>query len=219
MILNVRVVIQVKTKKWLVYVHINKFNGKRYVGITSRQNPEIRWRAGRGYDQSPRFASAIKRYGWDGFKHVILLEGLSETIAKEKEKEYISLWRTQEKDYGYNLTSGGDGTSGYHPSKETIEKLSAARRKENLSPETLARRSQGLKGRKFSEEHKRKIGDGNSKAIKMMDRGDTLLRTFNSAREAEILLNISHSHISQCCHGHRQTAGGYKWQFINSYNP
>lgn len=34
--------------KWTVYVHINKVNGKRYVGITSLDVND-RWRNGDGY--------------------------------------------------------------------------------------------------------------------------------------------------------------------------
>ena len=33
---------------WTVYCHENRVNGKRYVGITSREVTE-RWRDGKGY--------------------------------------------------------------------------------------------------------------------------------------------------------------------------
>ena len=113
------------------------------------------------------------------------------------------------------VTSGGDGTPDYHPSEETRKKLSEARKKENLSEETLLRRSEGLRGRKFTDEHKKKIGDGNSKQIRMLSKDGVLLKTFRCARDAEEELRISHSHISQCCHGIRRTAGGYQWQFAS----
>lgn len=196
-----------------VYVHTNKLNGKRYVGITSKSKVEHRWNSGRGYKENPHFYSAITKYGWDSFTHEILFDGMSGQEAKAKEIELIREWRTQDARYGYNMTSGGDGTPDYHPSEETRKKLSNARRKENLSEETLQRRSEGLRGRKFSDEHKKKIGDGNSKRIKMFTKDGVLMKVFRSARDAEEELGISHSHISQCCHGSRQSAGGYQWQF------
>ena len=200
-------------KNWKVYVHTNKVNGKRYVGITSKAKPEHRWNSGRGYKENAHFYAAIEKYGWDQFSHEILFSGLSEGEAKQKEKDLIALWNTMNNAFGYNMTSGGDGTPDCHPSIETRALLSEARRRENLSEETLRRRSDGLRGRKFSEEHKRKIGEGNSKQINMYTKAGDLIKTFSSARQAEVELNISHSHISQCCHGHRETAGGYRWQF------
>lgn len=200
-------------KLWTVYVHINKSNGKAYVGITSKKNPNSRWNSGRNYSESTYFYAAINKYGWDGFDHVIIRNDLQEQEAKQMEKDLIKCWRTQEKEYGYNMTSGGDGTPNYHPSEETRKKLSNARRKENLSEETLRRRSDGLRGRKFSEEHKRKMSEAQSKAINMYSKCGEYLRTFPSAKVAEKELGISHSHISQCCTGKRMTTGGYKWSF------
>ncbi len=200
-------------KPWCVYVHRNRFNGKRYVGITSKEKPEHRWNNGRGYMENPHFYSAICEYGWDGFEHKILYLGLTERQAKETETRLISEWCTQNPEYGYNMTSGGDGTKGYHPSNETRAKLSEARKKENLSDETLRRRSEALRGRVFTDEHKKKIGDSNSKRISMKSKDGIELRIFRSARDAERELGISHAHISQCCHGNRNSAGGYIWQF------
>lgn len=202
-------------KKWSVYVHINKANGKRYVGITSRKNPDDRWCGGAGYKRRENryFYNSIQKYGWDGFDHLILYSGLIESDAKETEKRLISEWRTQEHDYGYNLTAGGEGATGCVVSNETRRKHSIASRRENLSEETLRKRSDSLRGRKFTDEHKRKIGDGNSKAIEMLDNVGNVLRSFRSAKDAEEELHISHSHISQCCHGKRMTTGGYMWRF------
>lgn len=163
--------------------------------------------------ENPHFYSAITKYGWDCFEHIVLCEHLSSNEAKEMEYNLIAKWNTTNPEFGYNMTSGGDGTPGYHPSEETRRKLSEARRKENLSEETLRRRSDGLRGRKFSDEHKRKIGEGNSKNIEMYRKDGEMLRTFESAKYAELELGISHSHISQCCHGLRQSAGGYIWKF------
>ena len=198
---------------WKVYVHTNKINGKRYVGITSKPKVEHRWNEGRGYSKNPRFYSAIKCYGWDGFEHDVLLTGLTKDEAITAECALIERWKTNDLKYGYNMTTGGDGTCGYHPSNDTRQKLSELRRKENLSEETLSRRSAGLKGRKFTDEHKRKIGVGNSKPVMMLSKDGKYIRSFSSAHEVEISLGVSHTHISQCCHNKRKGAGGYLWKF------
>lgn len=204
-------------KKWAVYVHINKENGKKYVGITSKENPNHRWNSGRGYQENTHLYAAIQKYGWDKFEHIILYSGLSEQEAKSMERRLIAKWDTQNPKFGYNMTSGGDGTPDFHPSEETRKKLSEARKRENLSEETLRRRSEALSGRKFSDEHKRKIGDGNSKSIEMYTKDGKFLRVLHSARDAEIQFGVSHSHISQCCHNKRRSAGGYIWKFAQSF--
>lgn len=200
-------------KQWKLYVHTNMINGKRYVGITSKKKVEHRWNHGEGYKESPRFYSAIKKYGWDSFSHDVIFDGLTEIQAKDAESYFIDLWKTNDLEYGYNLTTGGEGTPGYHPSDETRQKLSEARKKENLSEETLKRRSDGLKGRKFSDEHKSKIGLANSKKVDMFTLDGVYIRTYDSIKCAEVDTGINHSHISQCCNGSRKTTGGYMWKY------
>ena len=90
---------------YYLYCHTNKINGKKYIGI-SVQKPSRRWRKdGEGYDGCPKFYKAIQKYGWDNFNHEILLKGLTQQEANEKEKEYIAKYNTIEN--GYNILVGG----------------------------------------------------------------------------------------------------------------
>lgn len=93
--------------KYYVYCHTNKTNGKKYVGITSKQKPEYRWAKGEGYKTQFVFYRAIQKYGWDGFEHEILFENLSENEAKNKEIELIQQFNSKIPN-GYNVTDGGD---------------------------------------------------------------------------------------------------------------
>lgn len=93
-------------KGYCVYVHTNKTNGKRYVGITS-QKPEARWENGYQYNQ--HFSRAIEKYGWDGFRHEVLISDLTKDQACEWEKALIAQFCTQDRDKGYNIQSGGEG--------------------------------------------------------------------------------------------------------------
>ncbi|MBR2680570.1 MAG: GIY-YIG nuclease family protein [Exiguobacterium sp.] len=69
-----------------VYVHVNKFNNKKYVGITSAP-VEKRWRNGLGYKRNNYFWRAISKYGWDGFDHYVLFSGLDKSVAADIEKK------------------------------------------------------------------------------------------------------------------------------------
>ena len=93
-------------KKWCVYVHIAP-NGKKYVGITG-QKPEKRWRHGYGYNHNKHFKSAIEKYGWDNFQHIILFDNLKEAEAERLETLIIALFRTHNYNFGYNKTFGGE---------------------------------------------------------------------------------------------------------------
>lgn len=87
-----------------LYVHINKDDcNKCYVGIS--KNPKKRWKNGEGYKNQYKFYNAIQKYGWDNFKHIILLENLTLEEAWEKEKEYIKKYDSIND--GYNVAEGG----------------------------------------------------------------------------------------------------------------
>lgn len=95
-----------KEPKYSVYVHTNKTNGKKYVGIT-RIDPKKRWRSGQGYRGQKLFFYAIKKYGWKNFKHEILYTDLPKEEAEEKEIELIEYYKSNIQEYGYNVDKGG----------------------------------------------------------------------------------------------------------------
>jgi len=168
-------------KKYIVYEHITP-NGKKYIGITCT-SPQKRWKNGKGYKESPLFNNAIQKYGWENIENIILFENLTASEAKAKEKELIKQLKTNDRAFGYNITSGGDGAEGYRHSEEAKEKMRLnhadvsgknnpmygvkvpkelhpcfGRRK---SEETKSKISEALKGRTLSKEHKEKISKAN----------------------------------------------------------
>ena len=94
-----------KQNRYCVYCHTNTKNGKRYIGMTS-QNPERRWQNGHGYDRTC-FGEAVKKYGWDSFTHEILASGLTQQEACRYEIAYITEYRSNDPEHGYNVSSGG----------------------------------------------------------------------------------------------------------------
>lgn len=94
-----------KDKKYFVYRHVAP-NGNMYIGITSKSTPEERWgRGGNGYKSNAHFWSAIQKYGWDNFEHIIVAHGLPVDTACRLESYLITKYNTMEA--GYNQTSGG----------------------------------------------------------------------------------------------------------------
>lgn len=95
---------------WSIYKHIFP-NGKIYIGLT-KQEPEQRFKNGYGYESCPLMFNAIQKYGW----HSIITEWLEINLpslqeACELEKHYISLYKSSDREYGYNLANGGQGGS------------------------------------------------------------------------------------------------------------
>lgn len=97
--INLNQEIQV-AKDYCVYIHTNKINGKKYVGQTC-QEPEKRWKNGKGYHNNIYFTRAIQKYGWDNFEHEIIKCNLTKEEADDIEKLLIKELNTLNPN-GYN---------------------------------------------------------------------------------------------------------------------
>ena len=165
-------------KKYYVYKHIAP-NGKIYIGQTCKK-PNDRWRNGNGY-KNQVFYRAIKKYGWDNFKHEILFEKLTKEEADQKEIELISYYDSANPEKGYNVALGGFSTLGTKCSEETKQKISNAHKGKKRSKESILKQSETLKGHIHSEETKKKIGEANSRRI-WSDESKEKLRNANIGR-------------------------------------
>ena len=118
---------------FIVYMHVNKINNKVYVGITQR-NPKLRWLSGHGYPHNEHFDSAIKKYGWDNFEHIIFMENISKEEACNAEILLIQLYNTTNRNYGYNMSYGGEfGGAGVVRSEESRKKMSESAKKQTTN--------------------------------------------------------------------------------------
>ena len=115
-----------KERDYIVYIHTNKINGKKYVGVTC-QEPNKRWLNGKGYSGSHKFYNAIKKYGWDGFYHDIIHSNLTQEQAGFLERELIEKYNTTDSEYGYNIQNGGFLRGKLD--KETKQKISESKYK------------------------------------------------------------------------------------------
>jgi group I intron endonuclease len=141
----------------------------------TKQNPKDRWQNGLGYRAQKRFYRAIKKYGWDSFTHEILFSGLSFEEAEQKERDLIQNYRSNDKNFGYNIESGGNcskemsettreklrvihQTESY---REKIREVNARRWADPAAHEAMSKRFSGegnpMYGTKLSDEHKEKL--------------------------------------------------------------
>ncbi|MCR4663785.1 MAG: GIY-YIG nuclease family protein [Paludibacteraceae bacterium] len=212
-------------KSYTVYIH--RFpNNKVYIGITS-QKPERRWRNGTGYNNKQDLMKrAIEKYGWNNIEHKILFAGLMKEEAEKIEKLLIAGYKSNNKNYGYNVESGGEISK--ELSEETKEKLRIANLGKKHSPETLKKMSESRKGkRKLTEEQIKKMRAGRKYQFDVWNKGKTidtgkpvgqftkegkLVKKYINGREAILKTGISHIHSA--CLGKRKSAGGYIWKYM-----
>lgn len=157
-------------KKWCVYMHTSP-SGKVYIGITSCK-PIERWGSdGRGYlgknkngeFRQPAIANAINKYSnWDEWQHDIIAIDLSPAEAKQMEQELIIQYQSDDSNYGYNISPGGEGAK---LSEETRRKISESKKGTHASEIARLNMSNAQKQRwnedLRNEVSKKYTGDGN----------------------------------------------------------
>jgi hypothetical protein len=101
---------------------INKINGKIYIGKTIKNICE-RMRAHMRKDDSIYFHNAIKKYGIKNFDWKII-DNCGQEEDSIKEKYYIKLYNSTNREIGYNCTEGGDGgdTFTHNPKRKEISR-------------------------------------------------------------------------------------------------
>lgn len=134
--------------------------GKRYIGITG-QKPIYRWKNGKGYKANPHFTRAIELYGWENFAHEIIEVVGTLEEAKKEEIRLIALYRSNESDFGYNISAGGDGYN-FNLTEEEKKKRRADRQKRYMAdPEKRKRRNEWEREYCKSDTYKKKKNEYN----------------------------------------------------------
>ena len=219
---------------YTVYKHTAP-DGRIYVGITS-QKPTSRWQGGNGYKGNSYFTRAINKYGWENFSHEILFENLSRDEAVKIEIELIAKYKSNQRKFGFNISSGGESKSGTTISQRQKDIISAASKGRIVSETTRKKLSIASK-RTWSNpehvEHMREINSGKNnkmfgkklsdeekikrkaKAVLQYSMDGTMIGSFISIHDANEKTGVNRNDLSKCCKGIFRQAGGYIWRYAD----
>lgn len=215
---------------YTVYMHNNKINNKKYIGMTKRK-VEKRWQNnGKGYSRQTKFFNAILKYGWDNFDHVILEHCETEEEALNKEAFYINKFNTINN--GYNVCPRGTEENSIKKpvycltTKKVYKSVTEAAEKNNISSPFLIIQNckgenGGVKGLQWTywDEHSESPVKKEKKFIRYKDLmipvyAIELNKSFEGASEAAKKLNLDKGAIRACINGYRNSIKGL--HFINN---
>lgn len=204
---------------YCVYKHTFP-NEKVYIGITSL-NPLKRWGPnGNGYRGQVVF-NAILKYGWDNIKHEILYSELTKEEAEQKEIELIAEYKSNQREFGYNIENGGNCRG--KVSEESREKMRKAHlgiplsesHKNALKRGRANRVIQPNSGKHLSDNWKKAVGEGVAIPVNQYDLCGNFMASYPSQKEAAKQTGICGSNIMRCCKGERRKAGNYIWRYAD----
>ena len=211
-------------KHYLVYRHITP-DGKSYVGCTTKS---IQGRWNEGYLHCVRFNEAVKEYGWNGMKHEIIAENLSEEEAFNLEIEMIAKFQSDNPKYGYNISKGGKSTfRGLKHTEKTKRQMSASATGRVFTESHCRNLSNSLKGKLVGEKNpmygkpksletikkQYKAHKKEMKPIIQKDANGNVLNIFFSMHEATRRTGVNRNCIKRCAEGYQKLSKGFMWEY------
>lgn len=125
-----------------LYLITNTKNSKVYVGQT--KNPAKRKSQHKNQSTNKHLRNAIAKYGWDSFMFEVIAVSLTQDDADRTEQLLITQYDSRNQSMGYNVSPGG-----YYleMSDEIREKMANAKRGRKLSDETKRKISISLQSK------------------------------------------------------------------------
>lgn len=143
--------------KHVIYKLTCRVNGKAYIGTTVNFKTRLKSHAKSNYP----IGRAIRKYGLENFELEIIDGSDDKKIAfNQLEPHYIAFFKTKGAG-GYNLTNGGEGSSGFIQSAESRERSRQGSIGTKRSAESKHKMRLAKLGTNLSNEHKLRIGKSN----------------------------------------------------------
>jgi len=208
---------------YTIYRATNRVNQKVYIGFTAHWPQRIN---GHNYDrqygnaENKAFYNAINKYGWESFEWDAVYQSQDyKHTLKVMEPHFITEYRSWvgfEDCNGYNITRGGEGTTGWKRSPELIESHRQQMTGRKQSAEHIEKRvkngmmhgnyGKGMKDRKHTAESLLKmktaqLGKPKSEPHKVAMRNrpqDTELLTCPYCSKIGDYKNMNRWHMDRC---------------------
>ena len=215
-----------------IYKIENKINSKVYIGqsiaIKTRWQ-QHKYEAKTGESQAPLYL-ALRKYGIENFSFEVL-EECSQELLNEKEIFWIAHYKSNDRDFGYNVLAGGQNGGVLYPNEWFYELWDAGfsvgeiQKELGVSHGTVRAKLEGYKDYNLHSSHSRG-------AIKAMNQGllfpgqetyivyqydlmGNFIQSFSNATEAA--RNFSNKpncsdNITHAVNGIQETAYGFQWR-------
>lgn len=134
-----------------IYKTTNNVNGKIYIGQHRSDDFDPNY-----YGSGKILKRAIKKYGIESFSVSVLTYCNSKSEMDSLERQFIKIYDSRNPSIGYNIAYGGEGGDLVSCLNEEDYKKFCDIVSENNKQGII-----GNKGKNLSEQHKKKIGDGN----------------------------------------------------------
>lgn len=122
-------------KTCLIYKLENLVNGKVYIGLSRAFSKRIKsylYHSREDKTGQIPIHRAIKKHGKENFSLAILEYGIPDNDLENRERAYISEFKSNDREFGYNLTSGGES-----PKPNEENKAAKSRLAKNKKPVSL----------------------------------------------------------------------------------
>ena len=235
---------------WIIYMYTFP-SGKRYIGKTKRTLAQRQGYNFNGYENCTVLWKAIQKYGVENIQEDILFDDyMEDEYASRLEQICILLFKTNcnkfyNPKYGYNLTDGGDGLTGWHLDEERLKALRKQmyqfheqRKGTRHTDEAKRKMSEAKKGKQrgpLSEETKQKISIANSrenmseethirrsnskkKKVVAIHRRTKEKIIFNSCEDVAEYFNVTSSTVSRWCKKLRVPSVDYDFDYLSTNN-
>ena len=208
---------------YTIYRATNTINGKVYIGFTAHWPQRIN---GHNYDrrygnaENKAFYNAINKYGWEAFEWDAIYQSHDfEHTLTVMEPHFINehrSWVGFDDCNGYNITLGGEGTTGWKRSPKLVESHRQQMKGRKFTPEHVAKRVASFKqtmegkgtftGKKHTQESKEKMrlawlgkpkSEEHKQAMRNRPQDTTTLICPHCAKEGDYK-NMKRWHMDNC---------------------